>query len=175
MRWGLIPHWAKEITAGNQFINARAETLAEKPAFRECLEQRRCLVPASGFYEWKRSGKRSTPHYIRPVGGGVMCFAGLWQRRRHHRANDWLLSCTIVTTEANTTVAPLHGRMPVIVARNDYQSWLSPGPLPQATLDDILGPWPGELEAYEVSELVNSVRHDEPGCITRGPAQLRLL
>lgn len=121
VRWGLVPHWAAAADGGFAPINAKAETVDRLPTFREAVRSKRCLIPASGFYEWKADGKRKTPHLFRPAAGGVLAFAGLWDR--------WpgpppLLSCCIVTTTANAVVRPFHDRMPVILDPKDYDTWL---------------------------------------------------
>lgn len=174
MRWGLVPHWAREPSIGARLVNARSETLAEKPAFRDAFRQRRCLVVADGFYEWRRDGRERTPFYMRRRDGGFLAFAGLWERWRGSDGAD-LYSFAVVTTDSNALMAPIHDRMPVIVERPDYERWLAPQSLPADALHDILVP-PADagLELFEVSRRVNSVRHDGPGCIERGPVQGRL-
>jgi putative SOS response-associated peptidase YedK len=165
MRWGLVPYWAKDPTIGNKMINARRETAAEKPAFRDALRRRRCLIVADGFYEWKREGKRKTPLYVRRQSRGYMAFAGLWERWRTPDG-DVLYSFTILTTDANELMAGVHDRMPVIVDRADYDRWLEPLALPPDALDHILVTAPSQgLEMYEVTRLVNSPGNDAPACI----------
>ncbi len=165
MRWGLVPHWAKDPAIGNRMINARSETAAKKPAFREALRRRRCLVVADGFYEWKRDGKHKTPFYIRRLSHGPIAFAGLWEYWQNADGTP-LHTCTILTTEPNDLMAPIHKRMPVIVERADYDRWLEPSPLPPPVLHDILGtPSSDGFEAYPVSRLVNSPKNDSPECI----------
>jgi putative SOS response-associated peptidase YedK len=171
MRWGLIPYWAKDPTIGNKLINARRETAAEKPAFRDALRRRRCLIVADGFYEWKREGKHKTPLYVHRQSRGPMAFAGLWERWRTPDGNV-LHSFAILTTDANELMAPVHDRMPVIVDRADYDRWLEPSPLPPGALDDILvTPSSQGFEMYEVSRLVNSPGNDTPACIEPAPRQ----
>jgi putative SOS response-associated peptidase YedK len=175
MRWGLIPYWAKDPTIGNKLINARRETAAEKPAFRDALRRRRCLIVADGFYEWKREGKRRTPFYVRRRSGGPMAFAGLWERWRAPDG-ELLHSFTILTTGANELMAPVHDRMPIIVDRADYDRWLEPSPVPPAALAHILVTPPSQgFDMYEVSRLVNSPRNDTPACIQPIPEQRSLL
>jgi putative SOS response-associated peptidase YedK len=166
-RWGLIPHWANDLAIGAKMINARSETLAEKPAFRDAFSRRRCLVPADGFFEWRRDGKKRIPHYMRRADHGVFAFAGLWARKKVAE-DEWLISCTVITGEPNDLIAPLHDRMPIIVPRDDYSRWLHPDPLPPDALDDILRPAAAAgFELFEVSQVVNSVRNDEPECVER--------
>jgi putative SOS response-associated peptidase YedK len=162
-RWGLVPPWARDVAIGARLINARGETLGEKPAFRQAYARCRCLVFADGFYEWQRRGRGSTPFYIRRRGGGRLAFAGVWERGRS--ASD-LRTFSIVTTAANSLLAPLHDRMPVILSPGDHERWLDPLAREPADLADLLVPSPArELELYEVSSLVNSVANDSPACI----------
>jgi putative SOS response-associated peptidase YedK len=173
LRWGLIPHWADDPGIGNRMINARGETLAEKPAFRDAFARRRCLVPADGFYEWKRQGKHKTPFWIHSATGKPLAFAGLWAR---WKAPDgqWLRSFTIVTGPPNRLVEPLHDRMPVIVQPEDHDRWLHPDPLPPDALADILRPAPeGMLALREVSPRVNSPANEGPACIEPAPGPVQ--
>jgi putative SOS response-associated peptidase YedK len=165
--WGLVPSWAKDASIGSRLINARGETLAEKPAFRGAYKYKRCLIPADGFYEWKaeQGRKTKTPYAIRMKGGRPFAFAGLWDEW-HSTDGSVLYSCTIITTTPNALMAPIHNRMPVILQRQDYDEWLDRSPRPAGTLDTLLRPFPGELlEAYPVSTLVNSPSNDSPECI----------
>jgi putative SOS response-associated peptidase YedK len=165
-RWGLIPHWAKDEKIGYKMINARGETLAEKPSYREALKERRCLVPADGFYEWKKDSQGKTPMHLRLAGGRLLAFAGLWESWQPKSSGPPVRSCTIITTAANARVAPIHDRMPLILTREQYARWLAPGPLSPAELADLVRPYAkDDLEAYAVSALVNSPKHDEPGCV----------
>lgn len=165
MRWGLVPWWAKDFSMGARTINARRETLDSKPAFRDALRERRCIIPASGFYEWKRAGARKTPMYIRRRDGELLLFAGLWERWRP-KEGEPVLSCTIVTGEPNALVAPIHDRMPVILDAAGAKAWLTPGPPSVEGLPSLLATAPAEpFEAYEVSTRVNSVANDDPECI----------
>lgn len=164
-RWGLVPHWADDLSIGAKMINARSETLAEKPAFRDAFSRRRCLVPADGFFEWRRQGTKRIPHYMRRADRHVFAFAGLWARKKV-AGDEWLISCTVITGPPNELIAPLHDRMPIIVGREDYGRWLHPDPLPPEALDDLLcTPSPRGFELFEVSQVVNSVRNDEPECV----------
>jgi putative SOS response-associated peptidase YedK len=164
LRWGLIPSWADDPTIGNRLINARAESVAEKPAFRAAFRQRRCLVVADGFYEWRGSGKARQPYFFRMRDDRPLGFAGLWEswEGADHRAIE---SCTILTTAANDLVRPVHERMPVIVAPADYARWLEPAFQPEPLLE-LLRPYASDaISASAVSPWVNSPTHDDPRCI----------
>lgn len=153
-RWGLIPAWAKDPAIGNRLINARAETLSEKPAFRGAFRRRRCLILADGFYEWHAEpGRRAkTPYYIRLTSGGLFAFAGLWETWQPP-AGAPVHSCTLITTTPNALIAPLHDRMPVILPEAVYALWLEPGEVPPARLQPLLAPYPAEaLTAYPVND-----------------------
>jgi putative SOS response-associated peptidase YedK len=163
--WGLIPSWAKDRAIGNRMINARAETLAEKPGFREAFRKRRCLVLADGFYEWKRQDRQKIPLFVRPRSRRPFCFAGLWDRW-NAPGGEWLKTFTIITTEPNELLAPIHDRMPVILAPEAFTRWLSPEPKDPGSLADLLVPISGDgLEAYEVSTLVNNPVNNTADCI----------
>jgi putative SOS response-associated peptidase YedK len=165
MRWGLIPRWAKDPSIGNRMINARAETVASKPAFREAFQGRRCLLPADGFYEWKRCGARKQPMYLRMLDGRPFAFAGLWARWRPE-GGEPVESCTILTTEPNELVADIHKRMPVILPPQDYGPWLDPETRDPARLSGMLQPYSAEeMIAYPVSTRVNRPEHDDPDCV----------
>ncbi len=165
-RWGLIPSWAKDPEIGNRLINARAETLAEKPSFRAAYLRRRCLILADGFYEWQTvpGSKFKIPLYVRLKSKKPFAFAGLWELWRPD--DTPILSCTIITTEPNALLAQIHNRMPVILPPEAYDVWLDPAEQKPAVLDGLLKPYPAELmTAYPVSRLVNSVDNDTPACI----------
>jgi len=167
-RWGLIPHWAKDPAIGYKMINARAETAAEKPSFRSLFRTRRCLIPASAFFEWQREGKEKIPFCIRNKNGKPLAFAGLWERWQG--AKGPIETCAILTTEANEAMAKLHNRMPVILADQTIEPWLNPGigaGIGEAAfLQSLLSPSPAEkLEIYQVDSLVNSPRNDIPACL----------
>jgi putative SOS response-associated peptidase YedK len=165
LRWGLIPSWTKDPAIGNRMINARAETVAEKPAFRAAFRRRRCLVAADGFYEWQQTGKQKQPYFIRMRDDRPFGFAGLWEswEGADHSAIE---SCTLLTTEANDLMRPIHDRMPVIVAPNHYARWLDPSNAEPKQLMPLLAPYPSEaMTAFAVSTLVNSPTSDEPRCI----------
>lgn len=164
-RWGLVPRWAADPSIGHRLVNARAESAAEKPSFREALRERRCLIPADGFYEWKGARAPKTPMYARLRSGAPFAFAGLWERWRAPDAPP-LYSCVILTTAANALLAPVHDRMPVILPRTAYAEWLDPRPRPATELAALLAPFPADLmEVYEVSTLVNKPENDGPQCI----------
>lgn len=169
-KWGLIPNWAKDPTVGNRMINARAETAAEKPAFRDAMKRQRCLVPCTGFYEWKAldpAAKKPAkqPYYIRQRDDGVFAFAGLWDRWRSPEGEE-IDSFTILTTEPNELMRNLHDRMPVIIPRQKYGVWLDTQLQDVEPLVPLLRPYPaGELVAQPVSNRVNNPRFDDPSCI----------
>jgi putative SOS response-associated peptidase YedK len=153
VRWGLVPRWAKDPSIGARMNNARAETVAEKPSFRDAYRKRRCLIPASGFYEWKAEGGRKQPYYVYPAGAELFAFAGLWERWQE------LETCCIVTTQANATMAAVHERMPVIVSPAEYSAWLTGGEIP-------LRPCPDDaIRVRRVGRAVNNARADHPGLI----------
>ncbi len=157
MRWGLIPSWSKDPKIGYKMINARAEGVADKPSFRAPLRRQRCLVPASGFYEWRKAGPTKTPYYIHLKSGELFGFAGLWDRW-HDPSGQELHTYTIVTTAPNELMAPIHNRMPVILLRDDEAAWLDPENHDPDLLTALLRPYPAEqLAAYPVSPAVNSV------------------
>jgi putative SOS response-associated peptidase YedK len=165
MRWGLMPSWAKDEKIGNRMINARAESLDEKPAFRRAFEHRRCLIAADGFYEWQAAGRKKQPYYIHFRDDRPFAFAGLWE---HWEGPDnaAIESCTIITSEASELVRPLHDRMPVILPPEAYTAWLDPAQRKTEELAKLLAPFSSaELEAYPVSTLVNSATNEEPGCV----------
>jgi putative SOS response-associated peptidase YedK len=161
-RWGLVPPWATDPKVGNRMINARAETLLTKPAFRDAFARRRCLIPAHAFYEWQRRGGKRQPWRIARKDARVFGFAGLWERWRGPEGT--LETCTIVTTEANAVVAPIHGRMPAVVAPEQYALWLDPDAPPEQLLP-LLRPFPAEaVVAHPVSTRVNRADVDDPEC-----------
>jgi putative SOS response-associated peptidase YedK len=164
MRWGLVPHWAKDAGMGAKLINARSETLQEKPSFREAFKKRRCLVPATGFYEWKKEGGGKTPYSIGLADCTPFVFAGLWEHWASPAEGE-LHTFTIVTTEANTLVRPIHDRMPVILAPRAAELWLD-GSTKINDAQAVLQPYPaGEMEAHPVSHLVNSTKNDSVECL----------
>ncbi len=153
MKWGLIPSWAKDTTMGNKLINARSETLHEKPSFRDSFKNKRCLIPADGFIEWK--GKK--PHYIRMKKQPLFAFAGLWST--WDSGDEPLNTYTIITTEANRTLSPLHSRMPVILHPDNYETWLSADSNSLSSL--FSGCFEDELEFFEISASINSPKNNE--------------
>ena len=186
LRWGLVPSWAKDAAIGNKLINARGETVAEKPSFRSAFEHRRCLILSDGYYEWQKVGssKRKQPHYIHMRDEKPFAFAGLWESWQASPA-VLLETCTIITTSANDLTSSIHPRMPVILDAVDYDPWLS-APNPEtADLKHCLRPYPSEqMVVYPVSTLVNSPKNESPNCIVpldasdsapTGPQQLDLL
>ncbi|HSM50694.1 MAG TPA: SOS response-associated peptidase [Thermoanaerobaculia bacterium] len=170
VRWGLVPSWAREAAIGNRLINARAETVTEKPAFRDSFRRRRCLVVADGFYEWQTGGRRKQPWHFRRPDGTPIALAGLWARWPDPAGGD-LETCAILTTEANEVVAPVHGRMPVLLDRAGAEVWLHGG-AESARLASLLAPAPsGALVGYPVSPAVNDPRHDAPDCVLPLPSR----
>lgn len=164
-RWGLIPAWADDVKIGNRLINARAETVAEKPSFRAALKRRRCLVLADGFYEWRKTGKTKTPMYIQLADGAPFAFAGLWETWTAHDQAP-IHSCTLITTTPNTLMATIHDRMPVILPPEAYATWLAPTELPAEKTLPLLQPYPAEaMRAHAVSTLVNNPLFDSRECV----------
>jgi putative SOS response-associated peptidase YedK len=164
-RWGLIPPWAKDPSIGNRMINARAETVATKPAFRRAFKERRCLLLADGLYEWQRQERRKQPFYIRLRDGRPFAFAGLWE---HWEGSEGMAiqSCTILTTTSNEVVGRIHDRMPVILNPTDYDRWLDPSIQEPAVLKPLLRPYSAdEMMAYPVSTRVNNPANDSPECV----------
>jgi putative SOS response-associated peptidase YedK len=165
LRWGLIPSWAKDPKIGNQCINAKAETVAEKPSFRAAFKKRRCLVVATGFYEWQVQGRTKQPMWIGLQSQRPFALAGLWEQWTPADGEP-LETCSIITTEPNGFMAKIHNRMPVILAPASYDQWLDPTFQHIEPLKALLRPYLGEeLMAYPVSTLVNNPRHDVPQCL----------
>ena len=163
LRWGLIPAWADDPAIGYKMINARAETVADKPAYRSAFKKRRCLIPADSFYEWAKSGKHKQPWNFALPDGGPFAFAGLWET--WSKGDGPVESCTLVTTEANGTVAPVHARMPVILLPEEYGRWLDAGNQDPAKLMPLLRPYPGPMVARAVGAWVNDPKHEGPRCV----------
>ncbi|HVK05850.1 MAG TPA: SOS response-associated peptidase [Armatimonadaceae bacterium] len=166
-RWGLVPFWAKDPSIGGKMINARAETVAEKPSFKQALAKRRCLVPADGFYEWDRAGGTRQPIHFRLKGGGgpLFAFAGLWEEWESPDGSP-LRTCTLVTTTPNAIVAPYHDRMPVILRPEDEALWMDTEVRQADALLPLLAPYPEEeMECYPVSRQVNTPVNDTPDLI----------
>jgi len=165
VRWGLVPRWAQDPEIGNRLINARAETVVDKPAFRGSLRRQRCLVVADGFFEWQKVGKRKQPWLLHRRDGRPFGMAGLWARWADPAAGD-LDSCTIITTTPNEVAAAVHDRMPVILDPGDFALWLDPQVGDPARLQPLLRPAPAaEMEAYPVSLAVNNPANDRPECL----------
>lgn len=165
VRWGLIPFWAKNSSFSASTINAASETAAEKPAFKEPLRQRRCLIPADGFYEWQRLERgHKQPFNIGLTGGSLFAFAGLWDRWRDPATGSTLETCTILTTKANALLSDVHHRMPVILPPEHYEMWLDPGFSNPAEIARLLVPFDGRLMRYPVSTFVNRPENEGPEC-----------
>ena len=164
LRWGLIPSWADDPGIGSRMINARAETAPEKPSFRRAFRERRCLIPADGFYEWKRTDGAKQPYYIRMREGRPFAFAGLWEAWNDDGASE-IRSCAILTTAPNDLAGEIHDRMPVILPAGSYDAWLDPE-AEKEELVALLAPYPeAEMEAYPVSRFVNSPSNNDPRCV----------
>ncbi|WP_420618895.1 SOS response-associated peptidase [Candidatus Poriferisocius sp.] len=166
LRWGLIPSWSKDGPSSRPLINARAETVAEKPSFRDSLKRRRCLILADGFYEWQRAGDVKRPMRVTMRSGEPFAFAGLWSKWTDAEGSS-ISSCAIITTAANNLLKPIHHRMPVILSEEVEDLWLDTALDDSQTLTQFLEPYPEDaLEAYEVSALVNSASNDRPEVAT---------
>ncbi len=164
-KWGLVPSWAKDSSIGNKLINARAETVSEKPSFRKAFKQQRCVVLADGFFEWKREGKAKQPYYIRMKNQRSFCFAGIWEQWRPE-TNDSVETCAMLTIGPNSIMEPIHHRMPVILQPQDYDTWLDPRIQDPQHLAPLLQSFPPEeMEAFPVSTLVNNPKHDSEACL----------
>ena len=165
LKWGLVPFWAKDASIGPRLINARCETLGQKPAYRAAFKSRRCLIPTNGFYEWMKEKEKKQPYLIRLADESLFAFAGLWE---HWKGPDGstIESCTVITTEANDLLRPIHDRMPVIISRKDYDSWLNPEMLCQETFQSLILPYPShEMVFFPVNPKVNRATYDNPDCI----------
>jgi putative SOS response-associated peptidase YedK len=170
LQWGLVPSWSPDASGGARMINARAESVASKPAFRAALSRRRCIIPADGFYEWRRDGARREPWFFRRADQAPMAMAGLWELWRPNEADEWLRTCAIVTTVANDIVASVHHRMPVLLDAADWATWLEPHEREIDHVLPLLVPADNRtMEGYQVSERVNSVRNNGPELLE--PAQ----
>ncbi len=165
MRWGLVPPWKEDPRAGPLLINARSESVASRPSFRAAFERRRCLVPATGFYEWKRLGRQKIPFHFTLEGAPLMTMAGLWEIWRDVDGSE-LRSFTILTTEASELMEPIHHRMPVLLTPEQWEPWLAPSRGAEGPTPSLLRPYGGrDLERVQVSPRVNSWKHDEPECV----------
>jgi len=167
MKWGLIPSWSKDASIASHTINARCETVAEKPAFRHAIKYNRCIIPISGFYEWSHSEGKKIPHFIHLSDRSPMSLAGIWEHWKNPEGQE-IETFSILTTSANSLVSPLHDRMPVILQPEDYNLWLSKNMHHPQELAHLYQPFPTDSMAlYEVSNLVNNPRFDSPSCIAR--------
>jgi len=163
--WGLIPSWAKESKIGSRLINARSETVSEKPSFRDAFKYRRCLIPTTGYYEWGHKSKNKQPYYIKMRDDMLFAFAGLWEHWKSGEEGE-IESCTILTTDANDLMQPLHDRMPVILNPEDYDMWLDPDIVKKEILEPLLKSYPSEyMTRYLISRDVNNPRNDSPEII----------
>jgi putative SOS response-associated peptidase YedK len=172
MRWGLVPSWASDISIGNRLINGRSETVLEKPAFRDSFRTRRCLIPADGFYEWKKAGKERRPFHFGMKDGSLFAFAGVWDRWKSP-AGQVLESCSILTTAPNELIEDLHDRMPVILPPRHYQTWLMAPPAEAERLAELLVPFDATImKRYPVSSLVNKPQNDMPECAVEVPDEV---
>lgn len=163
--WGLVPPWAKDPAVGSRMINARAETLTQRPAYRNAFKRRRCLIPADGFYEWKKAGAARIPHYFRMRDRSVFAFAGLYEHWADDQGNE-LSTCTLITTSPNELVRPIHDRMPAILAPADHRRWLTAPPEVVEELQAMLRPYPaGQMTVHAVGRDVGNPRNDSPRCV----------
>jgi len=164
MRWGLIPNWAKDMSGSGGMINARSETATMKPAFRDPMRFRRCLIPADGFYEWRKTGTSKQPYCFEVNDGQLFAFAGLWDGWRDP-GGQWIRSCSILTTTPNALTSPVHDRMPVILSREAYDLWLDPGMTNVVVLSDLLKPFDARLmRSFAVNSRLNQVANDDEAC-----------
>ncbi len=174
VRWGLIPSWSQTRSPPSILINARSESVDDKPSFKSAFRKRRCLVPASGFYEWPRSSKRKAPkqpYYIGLTKWKPFAMAGIWEEWQSP-SGELVESCSILTTKANDTISPFHHRMPVILEEKDYAKWLNKD---SKEVHELLSPYAAEaMQAVAVSTYVNNVRNDDPSCIRPAPVQQKL-
>jgi putative SOS response-associated peptidase YedK len=172
MRWGLVPSWASDISIGSRLINGRSETVLEKPAFRDSFRTRRCLIPADGFYEWKKSGKERRPFHFGMKDGSLFAFAGVWDRWKS--ANGQVLeSCSILTTAPNELLEDLHDRMPVILPPRHYRAWLAAPAAEAERLAELLVPFEASImNRYPVSSLVNKPQNEMPECAMEVPEEV---
>ena len=165
LRWGLIPSWTNDPSIGYKMINARSETVATMASFREPFRSQRCLIPADGFYEWKRAGKEKLPFCFTLLDEAVFAFAGIWDRWKDPQGK-WIETCSILTTKPNELVQDIHDRMPVILARDSYDVWLEPGFCKVPELQPLLKPYSAEaMRRYRVSQRVNQVKNDDAECV----------
>jgi putative SOS response-associated peptidase YedK len=167
VRWGLVPHWAKDVSIGNKLINARCESVTEKPSFRSAIKSRRCIFPTSGFYEWQSTPSGKQPHYITSKDGSPLCFAGIWESWRDPDGVV-LESCAMLTTNANPLMAAIHERMPVVLKPSDFAMWLDRTVTEPLQLQRLYRPYPDDLmQEWPVTTYVNSPAHQGEECIRR--------
>ena len=167
LKWGLVPSWAKDTSMGARLINARSETVTEKPAFRQAFTQRRCVIPSDGFYEWQRTGGRKQPFFFRMRDERPFGFAGLWERWEGE-GGEVINSCAILTTQANEVLRPVHDRMPVILHPDDYELWLGGSARELGLVKEVLRPYPAEeMVGHAVGSGVNSPRNQGAGLLER--------
>lgn len=167
MRWGLLPPWAKELSIGNKMLNARSETAAEKPSFRRPLRERRCVIVADGYYEWKRDGDVKRPFWIHPTQGNCFLMGGLWEVNSKIQPNQPIFSTTILTTNANPKLSSIHNRMPVVISKDQVGSWLAGDVQDVEMLSEFMQPAAEEFfDTIEVSRYVNNARNEGPECLT---------
>ena len=171
LHWGLVPRWAKERAIGNRMINARSETLAEKPAYRDAFRRRRCLVLADGWFEWQPAAGGKQPWFVRLRDPRPIAFAGLWERWKNPAGGELLESCTIVTTDASESIRRIHDRMPVVLPEQSWDRWMDPAYTDTEALSKTLGPYDSKaLQAWQVSRLVNAPKNEGPKLIeAEGP------
>ena len=166
VRWGLVPHWAKDLSIGSRMINARCETVHEKPAFRQAIRSRRCIVPASGLFEWATTPTGKIPHYVTMRDGSPLAFAGIWDSWKTPEG-ETLETCAILTTAANSLMAPIHDRIPVILHPTEFDHWLDRSLNNPEKLQRLYQPYPAELlQEWEVSTVVNNASHETPETFT---------
>ncbi len=166
MRWGLIPSWSEDMSIGARMINARSETVHEKPSFKKSFAARRCIIPTDGYYEWLREGNSKRPFWIHRPDEGVIAMAGLWEANRRIQPEEPLLSATIITTSANKVTSAVHDRMPVVLLGNELKRWLDPNLEDVVLLRTMLKPAPDDLLiTTEVTSHVNNARNDDPRCL----------
>ena len=168
LKWGLIPSWSKDDSFAAKLINARAETLSEKPSFREAYKRRRCLIPASGFYEWEKTASGKQPHYFYMKDSDIFGFGGLWEEWIDRDSGELVETCTIITTTANKTLEQIHHRMPVIIKQTDYEKWLDNEKFAGENKDEFFDPFPSDkMDTYPVSRAVNSAANHGAGLIEK--------
>lgn len=167
LKWGLVPAWSKDLSFGSRMINARSETVAEKPSFRHAIKYRRCIIPTSGFYEWEHTGNKKQPYYIQLAERSPMCIAGIWETWKAPDGSE-LETFAILTTAANKLVAPIHDRMPVILHPDTFTLWLNHNMHDPEQLQPLYQPYPpSEMTAHKVPDLVNNPRFDSSACIAK--------